>query len=313
MAVIERELRPPALAPQCRVPLAAQSVAIIAFPGIVLVDAAQTLEVLAAARRAVAPAPGYDVLVTSPTGCSVPTSCGVRLGVDAAMREVIGTVDTLIVLGGWDYDATFANPGVLPHIRRLGDTARRVTGICNGAHLLQAAGLLEPQRRSRTRVARSGTELSMWLVDQDYGSAVVSKVTGWLRDWPARERDSDQTSGSDSLTIAPDSSLRRVADAVLSDPAADHSVTNLARLACISDRHLTRLFRSEMGMGPARFVQRVRVEEARASLEHNNKTIEVIAAECGFGTAETMRRAFLRVLGVSPSAYRSRSTGCTQC
>ena len=68
-----------------------------------------------------------------------------------------------------------------------------------------------------------------------------------------------------------------------------------------------------MGMGPARFVQRVRVEAARASLERDDKTIETIAMECGFGTAETMRRAFLKILGVGPSAYRNRSSGCTQC
>jgi len=311
MAVLERDPTP-VLTSEASLPLAAQSVVIIAFPGVVLLEAAQTLEGLAAARRAVAPAPGYDILVTSPTGCSVSTSSGVRLGVDAAMREVVGTVDTLIVLGGWDYDATFANPGVLPHIRRLGDSARRVVAIGNGGHLLRAAGLLE-QRRSNARVTRSGSELALWLVDQDYGPGVAAKVVDWLGDSRAREAGGEQTCDIGALTVAPDSPLRLVADAVLSNPAGSHSVGNLARLACMSERQLNRLFSSEMGMGPARFVQRVRVEEARASLERNDKTIEMIAAECGFGTAETMRRAFLRVLGISPSAYRNRSNGCAQC
>jgi transcriptional regulator GlxA family with amidase domain len=84
-------------------------------------------------------------------------------------------------------------------------------------------------------------------------------------------------------------------------------------MASVSERHLNRLFLTEMGMGPARFVQRVRVEAARAALERREKSIESVAMECGFGSAETMRRAFLRVLGVSPSAYRDRSSGCTQC
>lgn len=311
MAVVERELAT-RQSPQAERPVAAQSVTIIAFPGVVLLDAAQTLEVLSAAGRAVAPIPGYDILVTSPTGCSVATSCGVRLGVDAAMREVVGSVDTLVVLGGWDHDATFANPGVLPHIRRLGESARRVVATGNGGRLLRAAGLLE-QPRSLTRIAKSGSELAMWLVDQDYGEEVVARIAGWLDDCRTREPGSGRAGAPDSLTVGPDSPLRRVADAVISDPAADHSVSNLARLACISDRQLNRLFRAEMGMGPARFVQRVRVEEARASLERNDKTVETIAVECGFGTAETMRRAFLRVLGISPSAYRTRASGCAQC
>jgi len=312
MAVAERDLAATDRRPRSHRGLAAQSVTIVAFPGVVLVDAAQTLEVLAAAGRAIAPAPGYDILVTSPTGCSVPTSGGVRLGVDAAMREVVGSVDTVVVLGGWDYDATFAYPGVIPHIRRLGDAARRLAAVCNGGHLLRAAGLLE-QPRPAARVSKSGAELALWMVDQDYGDPVTQKVVGWLGHCHNREPASSELPDSASLTVSPGSPLRRIADAVLSDPAGEHTVRKLAQLACISERHLNRLFLTEMGMGPARFVQRVRVEAARASLERDDKTIETIAMECGFGTAETMRRAFLKILGVGPSAYRNRSSGCTQC
>jgi transcriptional regulator GlxA family with amidase domain len=312
MAVVEQDLA--AAKPRSgRGPaLEAQSVVVVAFPGVVLLDAAQTLEVLAAAGRAVAPAPGYHVLVSSPTGCSVPTSCGVRLGADAAMREIVGNVDSLIVLGGWDLDATLAYPGLLPHIRRLGEAARRITGVCNGRHLLRAAGLLE-QRRTEVRVTGSGIDAALWMTGLDYGDAVRTKVVGWLGGCSARERGTETTVEEGSLTVAPDSPLRRIADAVMSNPADDHSVGRMAEMASISERHLNRLFLAEMGMGPARFVQRVRVEAARAVLERREKSIESVALECGFGSAETMRRAFLRVLGVSPSAYRDRSSGCTQC
>jgi transcriptional regulator GlxA family with amidase domain len=312
MAVLEHDLSSPGglAGTGCR--LAAQAVTIVTYPGVLMLDAAQVLEVLSAAARAVAPAPGYDVLVTSPTGCSVPTSCGTRIGVDAAMRDVIGSVDTLVVLGGWDHDSTLAYPGVLPQVRRLGDAARRVLAVCNGGHLLRAAGLgVGPD--SGTWVMKGGTELALWMVDQDYGKQVARTVVGWLGQGHTRESSATpEPLGTETLAVAPGSPLRDLADAVISNPAGDHSVRQLSHMACISERHLNRLFLSEMGMGPARFVQRVRVEAARAALERDSKPIETIAAECGFGTAETMRRAFLRVLGVSPSAYR-RAAGCTQC
>lgn len=312
MAVVDRPLAARKLRSISDRTLEAQNVVVVAFPGVMLVDAAQTLEVLAAAVRVVAPAPGYHTIVSSPTGCSVPTSCGVRLGVDAAMREVVGAVDSLIVLGGWNQDATLAYPGLLPHIRRLGEAARRITGVCNGGHLLRAAGLLE-QPRADVRVTGSGLDAALWMTGQDYGDAVRARVVQWLAGCSAREPANVRAIDAGSLTVAPDSPLRRIADAVMSNPADDHSVSQLAQLASVSERHLNRLFLAEMGMGPARFVQRVRVEAARAALERREKPIESVALECGFGSAETMRRAFLRVLGVSPSAYRERSSGCTQC
>ena len=310
MALAERDLTAIGTGRRGTPALAAQSVVVVAFPGVMLLDAAQVLEVLTAAGRAVAPVPGYDVLVTSPTGCSVPTSSGVRLGVDAAMREVIGAVDTLVALGGWDQDVTFAYPGLLPHIRRLGDAAQRVAAVANGGHLLRSAGLLG-DGRSPAHVSASGIDLALWMTCQDYGDGARRRVVQWLADCHHREPGSGGP--PDAAAVPYDSPLRRIADAVISNPAQDHSVGHLAQLACVSERHLNRLFLAEMGMSPARYVQRVRVEAARAALEHDHKSIETIAAECGFGTAETMRRAFLRALGISPSSYRARSSSCTQC
>jgi transcriptional regulator GlxA family with amidase domain len=312
MAIADRQLTTaqPRPAPASRV--TALAVTVIAYPGIVLMDAGQVLEVLGAVARAVAPAPGYDVLVTSPTGCSVTTSCGARLGVDAAARDAPGAIDTLVVLGGWDYGATVAYPGVLPQLRRLGDAARRVIAVGNGGHLLRAAGLTA-RPGVQIRVMKGGAELALWMVGEDYGESVTRKVAGWLGHYHTREpAECPNPPSAESLAVSPSSPLRIIADAVLDNPASDHTVSHLANMACISERHLNRLFLSEMGMGPARFVQRVRVAAAQAALERDTKPIETIAFECGFGTAETMRRAFLRVLGVSPSAYR-RSAGCTQC
>lgn len=107
------------------------------------------------------------------------------------------------------------------------------------------------------------------------------------------------------------SPLRVVFDAVVTDPAGDHSLARMADRASVSDRHLTRLFAEQTGTSPARFVERVRVEAARDLLETGDATVACAAERCGFGSAETMRRAFRRVLAVTPTEIRARfrSTG----
>ena len=74
----------------------------------------------------------------------------------------------------------------------------------------------------------------------------------------------------------------------------------------MSVRHFTRVFTTEVGQSPGRFVERVRLEAARAGLEAGDDTLEVVAERCGLGSAESLRRVFHRHLGVSPGAYRRR-------
>lgn len=76
--------------------------------------------------------------------------------------------------------------------------------------------------------------------------------------------------------------------------------------ASMSVRHFTRVFTAETGQTPSRFVERVRAEAARADLESGDETLDVVAARCGLGSAETLRRVFHRHVGVSPDAYRQR-------
>jgi transcriptional regulator GlxA family with amidase domain len=74
----------------------------------------------------------------------------------------------------------------------------------------------------------------------------------------------------------------------------------------MSPRNFFRVFTQQIGITPARFVQRARVEAARRMLEETQGGTDEVAARCGFGTAETMRSRFQRVLGMSPQAYRAR-------
>jgi transcriptional regulator GlxA family with amidase domain len=101
------------------------------------------------------------------------------------------------------------------------------------------------------------------------------------------------------------SALRAATDAIARDPAANHHVKALAAQASLSTRQLTRLFQSELGTTPARYVEMVRVDAARAALDAG-RTVADAARVAGFGSAETLRRVFVNNLGVSPKAYRDR-------
>ena len=103
----------------------------------------------------------------------------------------------------------------------------------------------------------------------------------------------------------PRSQLRAVTDAIAANPAGDHSVKRLAARASLSTRQLTRLFQTELGTTPARYVETIRIDSARAALDAGRSVAET-AELAGFGSAETLRRVFVTELGISPRAYRER-------
>lgn len=89
-----------------------------------------------------------------------------------------------------------------------------------------------------------------------------------------------------------------------SEPGGPHRIPELAARAAMSPRHFTRVFTDEVGIAPGAYVEQVRTEAARRQLEETDDTVVAIAGRCGFGTAETLRRTFIRRLGISPDHYR---------
>ena len=100
--------------------------------------------------------------------------------------------------------------------------------------------------------------------------------------------------------------LRRVVDAIHTNPGGRHDISTLASLAGLSPRHLQRRFTREIGQPPAAYIERVRIEAARRALAERDDPVESIARRFGFGTAETLRRTFHRLVGIAPSEYRAR-------
>jgi transcriptional regulator GlxA family with amidase domain len=88
--------------------------------------------------------------------------------------------------------------------------------------------------------------------------------------------------------------------------AGDLSLPVLAAQAGMSERSFARHYRAETGLTPARAVERLRVEAARGLLADTRLPVKRVAERCGFGSEETLRRGFLRLLATTPQAYRER-------
>jgi transcriptional regulator GlxA family with amidase domain len=279
----------------------------------------------------------YRLRTASPGGREVRTTAGVSLTPDTALEDLTGPIDTLIVPGRYDWRAALRDARLVNGIGRLSGTSRRVASVCSGAFLLAAAGLLDGRRAAthwelvddlahgfpQIKVDRdaifvrdgdvvtsagvtAGMDLALSLVEEDFGPDVARATARYLIVFMARP--GGQSQFSVWLRSAPprNAVVRTVLDAVTADPGADHTRDTLAARAGVSVRHLTRLFRCELGTTATRFVARTRVEAATGLLESGTDTLEVVARRSGFGSEETMRRAFKRELGIAPSTYRSR-------
>ncbi|MFI2300449.1 GlxA family transcriptional regulator [Actinacidiphila glaucinigra] len=309
-------------------------VLVLLFEGLQLMDVTGPLDVYTAANEYGA---HYVTSTVSPDGAPVSTTAGLRLVPDLSLDEVDFPVDTLVIPGRPDWWAAVADTALVAGITRLADRSRTVASVCAGAFPLAATGLLDGRRAAtHWRLAddlaarypkvevdsdaifvrdgrfitsagiSAGIDLTLSLVESDLGPDIARKAAKFLVVFMARPGGQSQFSVRQSPRHPAHSVLRQVLDQVAADPAADHSLAALAARAGVSSRHLTRLFRTETGGTAAQYVERVRVEAAQALLEAGDDALDTVARRSGFGSEETLRRAFRRRLGVSPGTYRDR-------
>jgi transcriptional regulator GlxA family with amidase domain len=318
-----------------------RQVAIVAYPDVQSLDIVGPLEVFAGAQRLIdataRPDRGYEVSVLSRDGEPLRTSSGLTITPHARLTAAPKPIDTLIVAGGHGHADAAEDRELIDWIVRASATARRTASVCTGAFLLARAGLLDGRRATthwasahelqrqypRVRVdpepifvreggvwtsagVTAGMDLALALVEDDLDADAALEIARHLVLFLRRPANQSQFSATLAAQRAEREPLREIQRAVLEDVAGDHSVEAMAARAHMSPRHFARAFRAETGVTPARHVERVRLEAARRRLEDTSEPIAAIASECGFGTAETMRRAFLRTLRVGPTEYRRR-------
>ena len=319
-----------------------RTILMMVYPGIQNLDVVGPLEVFAAATEALeerGDPGGYILRIAGSEPGLVRGSSGISLSVDLAYEDLPADIDTLMVAGGRGAAQAFVDPRVLGCTRRASARARRTTSVCTGAFVLAAAGLLD-RRRATTHWqsvegfaqlfpevevdpdsiyvrdgdvwtsagVTAGMDLALALIEDDYGRDLALEVSRRMVFFLKRPGGQSQFSAQLAGQMAERDPLRDLQAWIIEHPDAAHTVEALAERMAMSPRHFSRVFTKQVGQSPARFVERVRVGAARRSLEDSAKGIERVANDVGFGTAETMRRAFLRQLGVGPAAYRERFT-----
>lgn len=152
----------------------------------------------------------------------------------------------------------------------------------------------------------AGVDLALALVEDDHGAELARRIAKWLVVFLQRPGGQSQFSMWSRTRPPADAALRSLLGEIAAGPAADLSISAMAERLSMSERHVSRLFTQQVGMSPGRYVERVRVQVAQILLETGSDGLDNIARRCGFGTTETMRRAFIREIGVPPSAYRDR-------
>ncbi len=316
-------------------------VAILAFPEVQSLDLAGPLEVLAGANALLEQTGrrgrSYEVEIVGRETRPLRTSSGLTITPAGALSARRAPLDTLIVPGGTGHRAAAADEAIIAWIAATAASSRRVASVCTGAFLLARAGLLDG-RRACTHWASAaalqlahpevtvdpepifirdgdvwtsagvtaGMDLALALVEEDLDREAALTIARHLVMFLRRPGNQSQFSATLAAQEPERAPLREVQRAIVEDVAGDHSVEAMAARAHMSPRHFARAFRSETGVTPARYVERVRLEAARRRLEDAAEPVAAIAAACGFGTAETMRRVFIRALAVAPAEYRRR-------
>jgi transcriptional regulator GlxA family with amidase domain len=307
-------------------------VVIVVFDDVTMLDVAGAGEVFAEANRFGA---DYRLTIASVDGRDVTTSIGTRLGVTDAIAS-IESADTVMVAGSDNLPRRAIDPDLVEAVKSIAGRTRRLASICTGSFVLAQAGLLDGRRATThwhdvglfarafpgitvepdaifirdgdvftSAGVSSGIDLALALVEMDHGIELVRSVARWLVVYLKRAGGQSQFSVLVETALPPHSPLREVADAISATPAADHSMNRLAMRASLSTRQLNRLFQSELGTTPARYVEKVRIDAARAALDAGHSVADT-ARMAGFGSTESLRRVFVDHLGVSPKAYRER-------
>ncbi|GGP05601.1 DJ-1/PfpI family protein [Nonomuraea glycinis] len=280
-------------------------------------------------------APCYEVRLATPGGRPIVTDSALTLQGQVTLERVTGAIDTLIVSGGIGCENAAADPSIVAHVRRLARQSRRVASVCTGAYVLAAAGLLDGRRATthwqwarrlatlhpEVRVdadpifirdgevatsagVTAALDLTLAFVEEDNGVELSRTVARGLVTYLQRPGNQAQMSMFVSAPPASNSLIKRTVEHITGHLDADLSTPALAAGAGVSERHLTRLFLKHLGQTPGRYVRQARTEAAAHLLASTSLPMAAVAARCGFGTAETLRQAFVDRYGIAPSRFR---------
>jgi transcriptional regulator GlxA family with amidase domain len=304
-----------------------REIAIAIYPNFFLLDAAGPIAAFEVAERF---HPGsYKLSVFGPSGGEVVSSSGIRLAASPFRKRQF---DTVMVVGGTADIPKRAINSVVSWLR--GARARRITSVCSGAFFLAAAGHLDGRRATThwdaanyfcklypnvrldpdrifikdgdvwtSAGVTAGIDLALALIEDDLGETASRHTAQQLVVHHRRPGGQSQFSA-----LAEIGGRTELFDSLIEwmrqHRGESITVELLAERAAMSPRNFARVFHIETGTTPAKALERLRVDAAREAIETTHHSLEHIAEDTGFGDPGRMRRAFLRVFGVSPQSLR---------
>jgi len=282
--------------------------------------------------------PDYQISLCTPEETAVlRTSRGFAITDATLLRDLTGSIDTLLIAGGPGAESGVYDSDLVAWIAKSAKRARRVASICTGAFLLAAAGVLDGKQAVThwsfcDRLARefpsvtvkpdpiflrdgnvytsagitAGIDLSLSLIEEDHGHKTALEVARTLIMFLVRPGGQSQYSRMLSRQATTSKPLRELQVWMWEHLREHLTVERLADRIGISPRQFTRVCLRDIGMNPGQLVDRMRVEAAQQMIDSSNLGLKEIADECGFQTADSMRRVFLRVLRITAGEYLRR-------
>jgi transcriptional regulator GlxA family with amidase domain len=316
----------------------------IGFDGVVAIDLAGPVEAFTCAeirQGESGPKRCYEVVTIGLSNRPFVAESGLVFKPQKTFKNA-PPLDTLVVPGGSGLRKPQIGKPVAAFVKARAKSTRRIVSICTGIYGLAETGLLAGRKvtthwRHAQNVAHrfpelqvddnaiflkdgsfytsagatAGIDLSLSLIEEDYGPRVAMAVARELVVYLKRSGGQEQYSEPLQFQTQSISRLSELSTWMLTHLNGDLSVEVLAAKACLCPRHFSRRFKIEFGETPAEFVERLRLDEARRRLSDSDNSIENVGLSVGFKSADAFRRAFERRLELNPSDYRRRfSTAC---
>ncbi len=318
-------------------------VIMFAYPQAQILDITGPLEVFSRTSRWLRDhrgvrTPAYSIELVARQAGLIETSGGLQL-LATRRCSAVRQADTLLIAGGIGYADAMRDPAVISWIKRQFARVKRLGSICTGSILLAKTGLLDGKHATThwayfdklARAAKNvhleadalyvrsgklytsagvtaGMDMALAMVEEDWGKATALAVAQELVMF--LKRPGGQSQFSRILTAQQhDDAFGALELWILEHLETDLSVDNLATRMNMSPRHFARLFAHRVGVTPAAYVRRVRVEEARRRIEDGVPALKDVARRCGLTDAQMLRRAFRSSLRVTPTEYRARFAG----
>jgi transcriptional regulator GlxA family with amidase domain len=281
----------------------------------------------------------YTLSIVAEQRGSVKASNGISIVADKSYEDLKDGVDTLMIAGATNpsyIEAAIQDTKMRNWLIQMMPKVRRMVSICTGALILAGTGLLEGRRATthwmycdqlglqhkNIRVesdkifvrdgnmytsggVTAGIDLALSLVEEDWGWEVAASIARHMLIFMRRPGGQSQFSVYIFNEAKTRKDFRELQAWIVSNPDADLDVEHLAARMAMSPRNFSRLFCQEVGITPAKFVEHVRLEAARNMMLQTDLPMESVAAQCGFGSAEQMRRSFQRILKTTPQEHRS--------